>query len=422
MKRRRFLALTALLPLLFPGTALAARRKAAKETQPARKATKKTPKRPAARTSRAAAPSAEGERTSRVARPAEEVVEPWRTYELSTTLRLHKMRGPTRVWVPLAQATDSAWQRSRGRRWDGNFSRAEIVRDPVADMEVLVAEWNSPRDCELRMISQVMTRDRHFDISRYGAAPTERNEVLRRCLQPLAGGVEDSLRNIATEALGRIRDPLARGKALYDWVIDNARYETQPPGGCGSGNLAAMLEKGRYSGIYAGKSADIALLFVGLCRSIGMPARPVFGVRVDSSRLFSSLGRSGELAQAQHCRAEFYAPGWGWVPVDPADVLTAIAEGSVGTFDPRLNVLRKLLFGFWEMNWIGLNSANEFNLRNAAGHPVAAPAAPLPFLAYPYVESADGRFSILDRDRVSYSLSARRIDIGDILAPIPTLF
>jgi hypothetical protein len=70
------------------------------------------------------------------------------------------------------------------------------------------------------------------------------------------------------------------------------------------------------------------------------------------------------------------------------------------------------LFGFWEMNWIAFNAAQQVSLRDAfGGTPLPQSAgATLPFLVHPQAESADGRFSSLDRDRFSYKVSARRVD------------
>ena len=206
------------------------------------------------------------------------------------------------------------------------------------------------------------------------------------------------VRRSAERAIGRIKDPVAQGKAIYDWVVENTSYDPQLPG-CGTGDVANMLDSGKL----AGKSADIALLFVGLCRSMGIPARPVFGMRVDYSRLFGSLGATGNLREAQHCRAEFYAPGYGWIPVDPADVRKSILDERLTGADSKLVVLRKLLFGFWEMNWIGFNAAQDLDLRGATGKT-------LPFMIFPQLQTAEGQFNSLNTDRFNYSVSASRIE------------
>ncbi len=408
MKRRDFLAATAILSLFATSPANAAKKTTTKTTvkKPAPKSsarrtasTKNVGKKP---TVREVVPASQVEpqaETRNVISLPDEPLAKWRTYDIRSTINLNRVSGKARLWLPLAQYKDTFWERSLGHNWQGNFESAGIYRDPVAEMEVFYADWAEGVDNpQLQIVSQVATQDRHFDITRRGAI-AERTEVLRRCLQstdliPLDGIV----RRTAERAIGRVKDPLAQGKAIYEWVVENTSYDPLIKG-VGNSNIASMLE----SGYLNGKSADIALLFVGLCRSLGIPARPVYGLRIDSSRLFGSLGAIGNLSTEQHCRAEFYTPGYGWIPVDPADVLKAIREERLGSGDPKLNVLKKLLFGFWEMNWISFNAAQDANLRGSSGKL-------LPFLVYPEVETKDGRFDSLDSNRLSYTVTASRID------------
>ncbi|MCC2866921.1 MULTISPECIES: transglutaminase-like domain-containing protein [Candidatus Accumulibacter] len=432
MKRRDFLAASALLSLLAPSSVLAVNKKKAAAQDAAKPAAKSTAK-PAGKTSSRETTRSSGSRASTRARHSYRPVvekpsatpapapspspiaaveqrnaislpdEPqpnWRTYDITSQITINQVKGKLRLWLPLAQYKDTPWQRSLGHFWRGNFDSAGIYRDPVADMEVFYADWKegSPTP-QLQINSQVAKLDRHFDITRRGSA-AERSEVLRRCLQssnlvPIDGLV----RRTAERAIGRIKDPVAQGKAIYDWVVENTSFDPAQSG-IGRGDVEAMLDSGQLSG----KSADIALLFVGLCRSIGIPARPVFGLRVDSSRLFSGLGATGNLRAVQHCRAEFYTPGYGWIPVDPGDVRKAIHDEHLGNGDAKLVVLRKLLFGFWEMNWIAYNAAQDVSLRGASGGGL------LPFLVLPQAEAAGVRFDSTDIQRFGYTVNASRVE------------
>ena len=156
-------------------------------------------------------------------------------------------------------------------------------------------------------------------------------------------------------------------------------------------------------GNLSGKCADLNGLFTALSRASGVPARDVYGVRVDDSvHGFKSLGKSGDISKAQHCRAEFYSPGYGWVPVNPSDVRKAIQSEGLSNHDPKLTVLKKLLFGFWEMNWVSFNAAQDVELQGSAGKP-------LPFLITPVVESQEGRFDDPSTGRFAYSVTAQRV-------------
>ncbi len=415
MKRRDFLAASAIFSLLASSPTYAAKKASAKK--PAAKSNSKASskaksssksKSKSAKPAVRAATPAPAPPVAHIESPAEprnvlslpdEPLAQWRTYDIRSTIVLNRINGKARAWLPLAQYKDTPWQRSLGHNWQGNFVSAGIYRDPVAEMEVFYADWaEGVSNPQLQIVSQVATQDRHFDITRRGAI-AERTEVLRRCLQstdlvPLDGIVQRT----AERAIGRIKDPLAQSKAIYEWVVENTSYDPFMKR-VGNVNVASMLE----SGDLFGRSADIALLFVGLCRSLGIPARPVFGLRMDSSRLFGSLGANGNLSTAQHCRAEFYAPGYGWIPVDPSDVRKAIRDERLGSGDSKLTVLRKLLFGFWEMNWISFNAAQDVGLRGSSGKTLA-------YLAYPEVETADGRFDSLETSRFTYNVTASRVD------------
>jgi transglutaminase-like putative cysteine protease len=154
-----------------------------------------------------------------------------------------------------------------------------------------------------------------------------------------------------------------------------------------------------------GKCADLNALFVGFARSVGIPARDVYGVRVADSASFKCLGKSGDITKAQHCRAEFYLTGRGWVPVDPADVRKVVLEerpGGLPLDDPQVQRARAKLFGAWEMNWMAYNYAHDVKLPGS-------PGAPVPFLMYPQAETGDTRRDSLDPDQFRYTIKSREI-------------
>ncbi len=394
MKRRDFLSATAVLSLLGATPALAQPKKPQEKPKKPKATTKPTSKKPAESAANAA--SAQNEPRNAVSLP-DEPPPNWRTYDVRSTLTLAPTNGPTRLWLPLVQYRDTPWARSLGHNWQGNFGRAGIYRDPVADMEVFFAEWpEGGQNLQLEISSQIATQDRHFDVTRRNNI-AERTEVLRRCLKPTEQMPTDGIvLRTAERAVGRIKDPLAMAKAIYEWVVEHASFDPQAPG-LGNRNIGEFLESGRL----AGRSADISLLFVALCRALGIPARPVFGLRLDTSRLFGSLGATGNLSEAQHCRAEVYAPGYGWIAVNPSDVRKAIHDEQLSNADPKLAVLKKLLFGFWEMNWVGYNAAQDVHLRGLN-------SVTLPYLAYPKVETPDGLFDHKAGNRLSYQINASR--------------
>jgi transglutaminase-like putative cysteine protease len=142
---------------------------------------------------------------------------------------------------------------------------------------------------------------------------------------------------------------------------------------------------------------------------VGLPARDVYGVRVAKSQFgYRSLGAgTANITRAQHCRAEVYLAGFGWVPVDPADVRKVVLEEKAQPTtlsDPLVQAVRPKLFGAWEMNWLAFNTANDFALPNSKG-------GKLTFFMYPQAETAQGRLDSLDPDNFKYTMTAKELSV-----------
>jgi len=73
-----------------------------------------------------------------------------------------------------------------------------------------------------------------------------------------------------------------------------------------------MLE----TGDLGGKCADLNALYVGMARSVGLPARHIYGLRIANPKWATkSLGVNTDKAtKGQHCRAEVYLHEHGWCP------------------------------------------------------------------------------------------------------------
>ena len=412
MKRRDFLATAVVLSLL-SGEAMAAKKKS--EAKPASKPSSRRstgsrssakPAPASARPQGSVAHTAEDpitekppQGTSASRLPPVKAPEPpanWQTYEVSTSVTVKGASGQTRLWLPLPLNQDTLFQRTLGHSWDGNPKLSTMRRLPDGDLEVFHSEWADGNDARFEIRTQVTTADRHFDVARRTVAP-EREDILRRNLQSSQLIPNDGLAHqLGERVVGRIKDPVAQAKAIYDWVVDNTIYDVALPG-CGGGNVNQQLIRGQYGG----RSADINGLFVALCRAIGIPARCVYGLRVGPSRLFRSLGLNGEDAtRAQHVRAEFYIPGFGWIPVDPSDVRRAMAMEGLSDRDSKLLSLRKILFGVWEMNWVAFNVGTDVELPGRQTR--------IPILHFPQLESRGALRDGTDPGGFEYTISARR--------------
>ncbi len=301
----------------------------------------------------------------------------WRGYRLQYTIQLPQSAAPAQLWLPLPEARDNHHQRVMGAVWTGKPDKVLLKNADSDTVPMFYAGWRGKGPRTVVVSTIVKTTDRRADLSKYvapgnAALPAEVAPYLKSTrLKPLDGIVKTTALSITKGA----KTPIEKARTLYDWVVDNTCREPAVRG-CGRGDIKFMLETGNLGG----KCADLNALYVGLARAAGIPARDVYGIRVDDSEQFKSLGKSGDVSRAQHCRAEFYLAGFGWVPVDPADVSKAVLEEKLPLDDPKVAALRERLFGYWEMNWVAFNTASDvaLNPRPAAGT--------LPFFMYPHAE------------------------------------
>jgi transglutaminase-like putative cysteine protease len=331
-------------------------------------------------------------------------VEGWRSFEISTTVTLPEARGVTRIWLPVPDV-NSDYQRCGDNSWSGNASLARISSDTAQGAKLLYAEFGAEVVAPtLTLKSQVQTRNRAVDWSQTRVA-REDAAVLRANLQPSELlPLDGVVRETAEEAIGTAQSDVDKVRAIYQWVVDNA-YREPTTRGCGMGDIKAMLE----SKNLGGKCADLNAVFVGLCRAVGVPARDVYGLRLAPSAFgYKELGGNpASLKGAQHCRAEVFLQQYGWVAMDPADVLKVMRQETPDWIKDKSNPVaapvNSALFGGWEGNWVGWNTAHDLVL------PHYSRPGTLPFLMYPQGENAAGRLDELAPDSFRYTIAAKEL-------------
>jgi transglutaminase-like putative cysteine protease len=328
----------------------------------------------------------------------------WRRFEVSTTVTVAEPKGRTQLWLPVPDLSTD-WQRTLDNSWVGNATQAGLATDARRGVRMLYAEFaETVKAPTLTLTSVLETRNRSIDwkqTGRHSEDPAALRELTGPTeLQPTDGIV----RKTAVAATRGARTDVEKAQALYNWVIANAHREPKTRG-CGTGDIKAMLETGNMGG----KCADLNALFVGLCRSVGIPARDVYGLRLAPSAFgYKELGGNpANLKGAQHCRAEVFLKAHGWVAMDPADVLKVMRqETSEWIKDPQHPLVAPVhagLFGNWEGNWLGWNTAHDVTL------PGSAAKGTLPFFMYPQGENASGQFDSLSPDTFKYTITGREI-------------
>ena len=326
----------------------------------------------------------------------------WRTFEVTTRVDIARTEGATRVWLPIP-SVDSDYQHSQESTFSSNGA-ARFMHNGEEGVKMLYAEFAADQARPfVELTSGVQTQNRAVDWSRRNVsaedADTLRYFTRATTLIPTDGIVRET----ALAATQGARTDVDKARMLYDWIVANT-YREPKVRGCGEGDIVTMLETENLGG----KCADLNALFVGLCRSVGVPARDVYGIRlVPSAFGYKELsGNPASLKGSQHCRSEVYLKGYGWVAMDPADVAKVMrletADWIKNTTHPVVAPVNKALFGGWEGNWMAYNTAHDVALPQARGEKLG-------FFMYPVAENAAGRFDSYAPDDFKYQITAREI-------------
>lgn len=327
----------------------------------------------------------------------------WRSFEVTTRVEVLKPSGATRIWLPAALIENTPFQKTHSNKFHAQGGKAKLIQDKLDALGVISAIYPEHAQPVLTLTSRVSLKDYAVDLSSPGReayVPPVELEYFRRPTRfvPTDGIVKDT----AMKATKGATTDVEKARAIYDWIVDNT-FRDPKVLGCGRGDIRFMLQ----SGDLGGKCADLNALYVGMARSVGLPARHVYGLRIAKSDFgYKSLGISSATAtKTQHCRAEVYLEKHGWVPVDPADVRKVVLEeppGHLNLSDAPVTKARTRLFGSWEMNWMAYNYAQDISLPGSTRDPLI-------FFMYPQAETTEGRIDPLDPDHFRYEITVKEL-------------
>jgi len=329
--------------------------------------------------------------------------ERWRTFEVTTRVEVLKPSGVTHIWLPAALIRDTPFQRTHANRFSAEGGTAEFSKDKPNALGIVSATYPANAKPVLMLTSQVSLKNYAVDLLVPRRGQHVSKEELDHFLQPSRYVPTDGIvKETALKATAGATTEMEKARAIYDWVVDNT-FRDPKVRGCGRGDIRFMLE----SGDMGGKCADLNALYVGLARSVGLPARHVYGLRIAKSDLgYKSLGVATDKAtKGQHCRVEVYLREYGWVPVDPADVRKVVLEEPPGNrplSDEMVSKARQRLFGSWEMNWMAYNYAHDVELPGPAKQPLV-------YFMYPQAETTEGRVDPFDPDNFKYEITVKEM-------------
>lgn len=137
--------------------------------------------------------------------------------------------------------------------------------------------------------------------------PAERKALARYLLPTSYVTINPQVKALAAQIVGKETNPILAARKIYDWTLNHVTYWVEYPGRMkasevGSTNFCLATK--------SGNCTDFHSLFSSLAMADGIPNRIVYG-----SLLTPTLDGL-KVDASYHCWIEFYAPNYGWIPLD----------------------------------------------------------------------------------------------------------
>jgi len=304
-------------------------------------------------------------------------------YTWNFDLSDHQPGKEANLWVPYPVSDIN--QQLSNLKWEGTYSAAAVYTERTLGVPMLHVRWDKGDKERLLTLTFHAERTEQVrrDFPKVQAAYDPRDYELYLApttLGPVTGEVKKLADRITEDKNGI----LEKARAIYDWTVERT-YRDPETRGCGLGDVTALLKRP------GGKCADISSIYIALARAAGVPAREILGIRT---------GRKAkqDVSTWQHCWAEFYLPGYGWVPVDPADVRKAMQKKKLKLKDPEVAELRDYFWGRVDQYRIKLSEGRDLKLNP----PQEGPA--INYLMYPFAQIDGETLDWLDPKSFKYSI------------------
>ena len=258
------------------------------------------------------------------------------TYIANSTVHLPRTilpdEGTLKVWLPLPIETDS-----QKNITILNLKPSEyITSGPVTTgdlgeiyFEIPLAKMTSSY-INITADYQFTAYERRFTIEPDLVGPYDKTSELYTRYTASQPNIEltPEVSALAEEIVGEEQNPYQQAKLIYDYIITTYPYSNVPHTYLAASQTPEstfLFESG------FGDCGTQSMFFAALCRSVGIPARAAGGYQLVP-------GSTGP-----HFWAEFYLPGYGWLPVD-----VTIAETGDWAFnktDEDRNRYKEYFFG-----------------------------------------------------------------------------
>ncbi len=297
------------------------------------------------------------------------------------TIRTNETAENVRIWAPYPVSNE--YQKIENVTITGNYNYSGILREGINGNMIIYAEWNEPQEFPNLNFSFDVWRSevvlKNFPGDE-GEIPVEMEEFLQpTSLAPNSGIVKE----VADEVTEGKTTILNKATAIYDYLVEHGERDPDLSF-CGDGDVCELLQ------ILKGKCVDFSSVFVALSRTSGVPAREILGTRIS---------KDGDITGAYHCRAEFYLPNYGWVPVDPSDVAKLMLNEDLDINNSEVIEARDYFFGAQTETYIDLSTGRDIILNPEQNE------GPLNYFMYPYAEVDGESLDFISQEYLKYTVT-----------------
>ncbi|MCG6930265.1 MAG: transglutaminase domain-containing protein [Desulfofustis sp.] len=310
------------------------------------------------------------------------------TVTLTVDLSRQPIGKEARLWVPYP--VSDARQVISNIRVEGDFAVSAVYTDQENGTPILYAHW--PEEAASRTLVMSFTVDRQeirqTDLPAV-EPPWNPSDYAQYLKSTSLGPVDGPVKLLADSIVADKKTVLEKARAIYDWTVDNM-YRDPETIGCGTGDVCLLLQKP------GGKCTDISSVFVALSRAAGIPARELFSIR---------LGKAADedISTWQHCWAEFFLPGYGWVTVDPADVRKAMLVENLELDNDKTRAYREFFWGGADPYRVVIAQGRDVVLNPRQAGP------PLNTFGYPYAEVGGEQLDFYNPEGFAYQYTFKAL-------------
>ncbi|MBW1981272.1 MAG: transglutaminase domain-containing protein [Deltaproteobacteria bacterium] len=292
-----------------------------------------------------------------------------------------------RLWIPYPVSDRE--QLISDIRTSGNYSAMAVYTDRTYGTAILYAELpRHARSRKLKFSFAVERQEVRCDDLPLQESNWNPGDYALFLKPTTLGPIDGEVKKLSDSITRGKKTLVEKAKAIYDWTCENM-YRDPKVVGCGKGDVCQLLKT------RGGKCTDISSVFIALARAAGVPCREVFGIRLGQKT-------SENITAWQHCWAEFFLPGYGWVPVDPADVRKAMLREKLALQDAKTKEYRDYFWGGIDAYRVVISRGRDITLNPPQE------GAPLNTFAYPYAEVGGNPLDFYDPASFIYSITYRQ--------------